>query len=1400
MLAFTASRLFSPKRLLNLLDTPGRDYLQISFKEVLIMRLVMAITLSVLIGFIGFAYADWVAIHESIPSATEIQVVQSDLGGSHLRIELSGVERGTTIRNGVTYTTLDIPHATRLAQPGAPDVPMLSTWVAVPPQARVEVRVRTGDYETLTGVDIAPYSDDPLDPTMHFVDEMLYAENHFFPAEHVITGKPQVMRDVRFVPVQILPVQVNPVTREVRLYSNMEIEIVTIGTDGVNPKTSVSPYPSRAFEQVYRSRIVNYEHLKPFLFSNLREAPEGLNLLIISPDNLAGALGPYTEWKNKKGIRTYVAPFAETGNTSTQIKAYIQELYDDPATRPEYLLFIGDANVCPAWTSTGYLSDNPYAFLEGNDEVLDAFTGRFPCEPSPLSLLTMVNRTLEYEQNPVNDGSNWNKDAVMICPQASSMETKFEHVTQELLIDIGEYDEINEYRSEGHTGEVHSNINDGRAFLNFRGYISNYGIDMNAIDPDGKYPFVTWLTCGQCRYNNNDFCVRWLRDGSSTDPEGAIGSVAGSQVTNPPEYARRRDALDLGMYKAIFEENIREMGELLLWGKEYVKEVYPLPDIYTEDTYNHFSLMGDPTCAIWTETPLSMNVDYMPVIPLGTFEFPVHVLDAEGEPVPDALISLTRVDEDIYFKAYTDENGEATLELTIDDLGLYDFIITADNNLPLITTVEAVPGMAFEGYVTDAITGAGVPADVFIEGGYHTTARVTDGFYRLYVAEAGSYQLQAQRWGYEDYISQTFTIAENETLHVDIVMNPFDTGVIEGYVYDLVDRPVENAVITAIQEVEQPPVYTDENGFYSITCPGGYTYNVRVEHETFVTQESSVTVEVDDTSTLDFHDLVLMANFETDTDDFYRGSGPYQWQRGIPGGEGAPEAYLGENVWATRLNGNYIGNVRSYLYSPVYYILDDPQNEHLSFYHWYETNDVDFHDGGRVQIRVEPSDEWETIEPIGGYPVAYVLAFNGPGFCGTIDDWEQVTFDLSMYEGQNVQFRFEFRSVVPNDETRLGWYLDNMVIYGARDYLGGDGFRVAGAIHYGGWMNPVPNAMLEMGDATTMSDTEGQYQFEGMPAGNYTLTASKTDDITGISAFDAARIAQYSAGSYDFDAYQVIAADVTGDGSVSPFDAARVAQFSAGSNHNSQTGTWAFIPEMYQYTPLNEHMLDQNFNAILMGEVTGNWAPEAQFRMKNDEFGIAATTEVRRIGNQLQLTDFTDDVLAFQFTVQANQLPPVSLPEGATDWHLLVQQQTETRWEIVAYGMTPLSTTEILHFENAASLEIVNGQINETPAKVISTPNVPQHFALHAAYPNPFNPKTTLAFDLPQVSHIRLNIYDVSGHLVRTLVNSQQDAGYHQVEWNGTDDQNQVVRSGVYVYRLETDTGFNATESMVLLK
>ncbi len=139
----------------------------------------------------------------------------------------------------------------------------------------------------------------------------------------------------------------------------------------------------------------------------------------------------------------------------------------------------------------------------------------------------------------------------------------------------------------------------------------------------------------------------------------------------------------------------------------------------------------------------------------------------------------------------------------------------------------------------------------------------------------------------------------------------------------------------------------------------------------------------------------------------------------------------------------------------------------------------------------------------------------------------------------------------------------------------------------------LPVAVLTGG----LGPTEGQYLLVGFGAGAYTVMPTKTGGVNGgISSFDAGRIALHVAGppNPQLSGNQLIVADVSGNGSISSLDAGMVAKFVAGPPYVApgigRTGTWRFIPVTRNYSSVVSILMGEDYSALLIGEVSGNWA------------------------------------------------------------------------------------------------------------------------------------------------------------------------------------------------------------------
>ena len=131
-------------------------------------------------------------------------------------------------------------------------------------------------------------------------------------------------------------------------------------------------------------------------------------------------------------------------------------------------------------------------------------------------------------------------------------------------------------------------------------------------------------------------------------------------------------------------------------------------------------------------------------------------------------------------------------------------------------------------------------------------------------------------------------------------------------------------------------------------------------------------------------------------------------------------------------------------------------------------------------------------------------------------------------------------------------------------------------------------------------------------------------------------------------------------------------------------------------------------------------------------------------------------------------------------------------------------TWTIVAKDPEANIQAVNGPftmtIRENVLELDGRDLLPDIFALHENFPNPFNPVTNISYDLPENSLVRLTVFDITGRQIRHLIKSEeQSPGFRTVLWDATDNYGQSVSGGVYFYQLHAGE-FIETRKMLLIK
>ena len=143
-------------------------------------------------------------------------------------------------------------------------------------------------------------------------------------------------------------------------------------------------------------------------------------------------------------------------------------------------------------------------------------------------------------------------------------------------------------------------------------------------------------------------------------------------------------------------------------------------------------------------------------------------------------------------------------------------------------------------------------------------------------------------------------------------------------------------------------------------------------------------------------------------------------------------------------------------------------------------------------------------------------------------------------------------------------------------------------------------------------------------------------------------------------------------------------------------------------------------------------------------------------------------------------------------------------WEAVEYGVTNMTWTwDVWSHDGFEFVPSSSGErdihVDVSELLGIDGVSLPKEFALHNNYPNPFNPVTNIVYDIPEVTDVTLEIYNVMGQRVRTLAQGSHEAGRYQIVWNATNDLGQALSSGMYIYRIQAGD-FVSVKKLVLMK
>jgi len=383
--------------------------------------------------------------------------------------------------------------------------------------------------------------------------------------------------------------------------------------------------------------------------------------------------------------------------------------------------------------------------------------------------------------------------------------------------------------------------------------------------------------------------------------------------------------------------------------------------------------------------------------------------------------------------------------------------------------------------------------------------------------------------------------------------------------------------------------------------------------------------------------------------------------------------------------------------------------------------------------------------------------------------------------------------------------------------------NISGNVTYFSTNNSVKNTNVQLTGGFTdikITNESGYYEFVSLQKDlNYTVTPNKTGDIStsSIIMYDASLAAQIAVSLItNPSADQKTAADVDKNGTVLMYDASLIAQYAVGlaPNPNSHVGEWVFVPNSRSYTPLTSDQTNQNYTAILLGDVDGNWTTTSVLAKVNEEKELySALPELWELhGEKVVLpivAEQDEKIYSCDITLRYNpavlKFFELRTTELSKKFQTIVNNLEEGKVRLGCFGTQAINERGVyleIVFEvigndgDFSQIEMESYRINAEAERYGSTsfivgvnPNeIPENYALHQNYPNPFNPETIIYYELANSTPQRtiIHIYNIKGELVKTLIDKIQSGGRYSIIWKGDDKNGFQVASGLYIVHLKT--------------
>ena len=610
--------------------------------------------------------------------------------------------------------------------PGAPQLPQLTKLLQVPVCDSVIVTIVDASYTDYAAADLGITH--PLYPSQPSVsksstnqqfvyNQTIYNTNDFYTLPLVSVEKAGIRRGYALANVYVSPVQYNPVSQTVRIYSQIDVEFTFVNTN-MAMTNRIRQYDSPLFT-LNDNLIIN-----PRAPSSREITSVPIKYLIVANSMFSSNtdLTAFVTWKRRLGYLVDVAytSDANVGTTTTSIKSYIQSQYDNATAdnpAPTFLLLIGDVAQLPAFTgvaSSSHVTDLYYATLAGDDNLPDCYYGRLSATNNT-QLSNQIAKIMMYEQYSMPDPS-YLGNAVLIAGTDGNGNSPT-HADGQINYIYDNYINTNStthnyitvykhnYNCSSQAATIREEINAGVGLANYTAHGSSSGwgdpafssTHVSSMTNANKYGLLIGNCCLSGKFDDSECFGEALLRASNKGAMGYIGA-SNSSLWNEDVYwavgvrsnitaNMSYSATQLGVFDKLFHTHneaysnwVSTIGGIVQGGNISVQSSSSSWKLYYWEIYHCF---GDPSVRLYLGIPSPMTVNADNTIVAGSSSY-------TAQTAPYAYVALTS-GGNLVAAAYADANGNVTLTFSESlDPGVYELAAIAQNYIPYFLTVEVV--------------------------------------------------------------------------------------------------------------------------------------------------------------------------------------------------------------------------------------------------------------------------------------------------------------------------------------------------------------------------------------------------------------------------------------------------------------------------------------------------------------------------------------------------------------------------------------------------------------------------------------------------------------------------------------------------------------------------------------